>query len=85
MFAFCSGSSNPGLAGAIAKSLGQQLGDINLSTFPDGETKVEIIDPIRGHDVFVIQVRPFDCSPVGLNDPLTLCRLFFPILTSLSY
>lgn len=61
------GSSNVPLAGAIAKALGQQLGELSLGTFPDGETKVEIIDPIRGHDVFVIQVRPFASLPQAFN------------------
>lgn len=46
-----------GLAETIAKCLGQKLGEITLGTFPDGETKVEIPEPIRGHDVFLIQVR----------------------------
>lgn len=52
------GSANSSLAASIAKELGQNLGEIILGQFPDGETKIEINDPIRGHDVFVIQVRP---------------------------
>ena len=61
------GDSNPELAKTIASCLNQKLGDVLLDTFPDGETKVEIIEPIRGHDVFVIQVRRAvltTCTPI---------------------
>lgn len=66
------GSANSGLAASIAKELGQNLGEIHLGQFPDGETKIEINDPIRGHDVFVIQVRFYYFISTGL--PLALTR-----------
>jgi ribose-phosphate pyrophosphokinase len=55
MLKIFAGTANPTLSASIAKELGQSLGEIDLGQFPDGETKIEIIDPIRGHDVFVIQ------------------------------
>ena len=51
---FC-GSSNPILAKEIVKSLGIALGNVDLSTFPDGETFIQIRENVRGRDVFVFQ------------------------------
>ena len=84
---FCIGEANPTLAQQIASQLGQQLGKIELSTFPDGETKVEIIDPIHGHDVFVIQVRrlfpppllALFCRLMPLFPSLRLVNVIFPL------
>lgn len=50
-----SGSSHPALAGEIASSLGVELGEVRLETFPDGEIIVEVEESVRGRDVFVIQ------------------------------
>jgi ribose-phosphate pyrophosphokinase len=50
-----SGSSNPGLAHAIAASIGLQLGKCTVSSFPDGETFVKIEENVRGEDVFITQ------------------------------
>lgn len=49
------GSSHAELAGDIVKELGIPLGKISLSEFPDGENKVEILEDVRGRDVFVLQ------------------------------
>lgn len=50
-----SGTSNPPLAQAIAKSIGIGLGQCTVSSFPDGETFVKIEENVRGEDVFLIQ------------------------------
>jgi ribose-phosphate pyrophosphokinase len=50
-----SGTSNLPLAGAIAKSIGIDLGKCTVTTFPDGETFVKIEENVRGEDVYVIQ------------------------------
>ena len=50
-----SGRAHPVLAQDIARYLGESLGDITLTTFPDGESFVKINDNIRGKDVFIIQ------------------------------
>ena len=50
-----SGNSSRVLAGDICRKLGISLGEANVSTFSDGETRVEIDENVRGMDVFVVQ------------------------------
>ncbi len=50
-----SGRANPALAAAICRYLGTELGNIELSTFSDGECYVQILENVRGADVFVVQ------------------------------
>ncbi len=50
-----SARSNPILAKKIADSLGQDLGDITIKTFADGELWIKFEENIRGTDVFIIQ------------------------------
>jgi ribose-phosphate pyrophosphokinase len=50
-----SGSSHTDLAQRIAEQLGVQLGEIELSTFANGETYVRYDESIRGADVFLVQ------------------------------
>jgi len=50
-----SGNSTPVLARSIAKYLNLELGAANVGTFSDGETSVEILENVRGKDVFIIQ------------------------------
>jgi ribose-phosphate pyrophosphokinase len=59
-----SGNANPDLAGKICGSLGVPLGKANVTTFSDGETRVEINENVRGMDVFIIQST---CTPVNLT------------------
>jgi ribose-phosphate pyrophosphokinase len=59
-----SGNANPALAAAIARSLGVPLGRANVGKFSDGETMVEIMENVRGRDVYVIQST---CSPAAEN------------------
>jgi len=49
-----SGSSNTGLAGAVAGACDTELVDCELSTFPDGERRARVA-PLVGDDVFVVQ------------------------------
>lgn len=49
------GRSNPGLARQVAKELGIQLGKTLLGNFASGENSVQIIEPLGGRKVFVIQ------------------------------
>ena len=51
---FC-GNSNIPLASAMAESLGLPLGKSNVSLFSDGEINVDILESVRGSDVFVVQ------------------------------
>ena len=50
-----SGRSNPILAKKIAGTLNQELGEISIRTFADGEIWVKYEENIRGCDVFIIQ------------------------------
>ncbi|MGE3953876.1 MAG: ribose-phosphate diphosphokinase [Parachlamydiales bacterium] len=57
------GSSHGKLAERVAKASGIELGKVALTTFPDGETSVEILEPVRDREVFVLQTlatRPND-------------------------
>src|SRR5579875_720244 len=50
-----SGGANQPLAQTVANQLGLPLGQRILSRFPDSELHVEILQSVRGHDVFLIQ------------------------------
>lgn len=58
------GNANPKLAQKIAKFLGQPLGKAYVGRFSDGEVAVEIIDNVRGLDVYIIQPT---CIPTADN------------------
>ena len=58
------GNSNPALAHNISKHLDIPIGKANVGTFSDGETMVEILENVRGKDVFVIQST---CAPSNNN------------------
>lgn len=49
------GNSNPIFASAVSKSLGITLTEANIKRFADMEVFVEILENMRGEDVFVIQ------------------------------
>lgn len=49
------GSSHPQLAKEIASNLGWKLGKLNVKRFPDGEIDLQVLDNVRGCDVFVMQ------------------------------
>lgn len=59
-----SGTAHPKLAQRIADFVGQPLGMVNVSRFPDGEVFVKIVENIRGRDVFIIQPT---CPPPNEN------------------
>ena len=60
-----SGNANPKLAQKVAKQLNVQLGKATVSKFSDGEVMVELLENVRGKDVFVLQST---CAPT--NDHL---------------
>lgn len=49
------GSSHEVLARDVARALNIKLGQIEIETFPDGEIGVQILENVRGKDVFVLQ------------------------------
>lgn len=59
------GNANPDLAQEVAKNLGIPLGRADVGRFSDGEIMLEILENVRGRDVFVLQST---CHPT--NDSL---------------
>ena len=59
------GNANPNLASDVARHLNIHLGRANVGRFSDGEVMVEILENVRGKDVFVLQST---CAPT--NDHL---------------
>lgn len=49
------GTSHPVLSQQIADCLGITLGKAKVETFPDGEIGAQILESVRGQDVFVLQ------------------------------
>jgi ribose-phosphate pyrophosphokinase len=58
------GNSNRALAEETVERLNMRLGNCIVGRFSDGEVMVEIIDSVRGKDVFVIQST---CRPGNDN------------------
>lgn len=50
-----SGNSNVVLAQKIAVAMGKPLGAIIVDRFSDGEVRVDILENVRGRDIFIIQ------------------------------
>src|SRR5579885_1863279 len=59
-----SGNANPGLARDIANYLRLRLGKAIVDRFSDGEVHIEILENVRGKDVFIIQPT---CQPTNEN------------------
>jgi ribose-phosphate pyrophosphokinase len=60
-----SGNANPALAKAIVRHLRLPLGKAHVGRFSDGEVNCEIMENVRGRDVFIVQPT---CPPT--NDML---------------
>ncbi len=58
------GNANPKLAQSVARHLGIHLGRATVSRFSDGEVMVEIMEHVRGKDVFILQST---CAPTNDN------------------
>ncbi len=58
------GNANPKLAADVVKRLNISLGRANVGRFSDGEVNVEILENVRGQDVFVLQPT---CAPTNDN------------------
>ena len=57
-----SGNANPELAQRIAEILGTMLGKVSVETFSDGEICVEVMENVRGRDVFIVQPTSSPCN-----------------------
>jgi len=60
-FKLFSGSANPRLAEDVAQHIGVTVGQIKLQRFADGEVYFQLLENVRGVDVFVMQPT---CFPV---------------------
>lgn len=58
------GNANPELAAEIVRHLGIPIGRAQVGRFSDGEVMVELMENVRGKDVFVIQST---CNPSNDN------------------
>ena len=58
------GNSNPQLANEIATRLNMPLGNAIVGQFSDGEVMVEVMENVRGKDVFIVQPT---CAPTNKN------------------
>ncbi len=58
------GSANPRLAEAVVRHLNIHLGKATVGRFSDGEVMVEILENVRGKDVFILQST---CAPTNDN------------------
>jgi ribose-phosphate pyrophosphokinase len=62
--AIFAGNANPDLAQQVARNLGSSVGKALVNSFSDGEVNVEILENVRGQDVYVIQPT---CAPAEKN------------------
>ncbi|CAG0975371.1 ribose-phosphate pyrophosphokinase [Burkholderiales bacterium] len=58
------GNANPKLAEAVCRHLNLSLGRVIVGKFSDGEVMVELLENVRGRDVFVLQST---CQPTNDN------------------
>ncbi len=58
------GNANPKLAEDVVRHLDISLGRISVGRFSDGEVTVELLENVRGRDVFVLQST---CQPTNDN------------------
>ncbi len=58
------GNANPRLAESVCKHLNLRLGRATVGRFSDGEVMVELLENVRGRDVFILQST---CMPTNDN------------------
>ena len=58
------GNANPQLAQRVVNHLDTQLGNASVKKFSDGEVSIELLENVRGRDVFILQST---CSPTNDN------------------
>lgn len=59
-----SGNANYELAKEVAERLGHKVGEAKIARFADGECNIQILESIRGKDIYIIQPT---CPPVNEN------------------
>jgi len=85
------GSSHPELTALIAKKVGVTPGKVILGKFSNNETRVQLEEPVRNHNIYIIQtgaVRSNDAivellflinaCKLSASDSITVITPFFP-------
>jgi ribose-phosphate pyrophosphokinase len=75
-FTIFSGTANPPLASGIAAELGVQLAAGAIDRFPDGEVSVQLHEPVRRKEIFLVQpmAPPVNDNLVELLALADACR-----------
>jgi ribose-phosphate pyrophosphokinase len=75
-FLVLGGTANPDLAASIARDLGLPLCAVRIERFPDGEVSIELQEPVRGKEIFLVQPTspPVDSHLVELLALADACR-----------
>lgn len=70
------GLANPSLAEGVARALGVNLADCELSRFPDGEMHVDVRETVRDADVYLLQptIPPIEANLLQLLLLADACR-----------
>lgn len=68
-FVLLAGPSSEQLGGDIAHLLGWNLNQMNVGKFADGESRVEVVDSVRGKHVFLV------CSTTSNDDVMDLALM----------
>src|SRR3989475_5151348 len=58
------GNANPKLAEAVVRHMNISLGRASVGRFSDGEVSLELMENVRGRDVFILQST---CAPTNDN------------------
>lgn len=58
------GNANPQMAQRVVNHLDTQLGNASVKKFSDGEVSIELLENVRGRDVFILQST---CAPTNDN------------------
>ena len=58
------GNANPALAEEISDAMGLRMAEVSSEQFADGEHYIQVMENVRGADVFVVQPT---CTPVDSN------------------
>ncbi|RPI47774.1 MAG: ribose-phosphate pyrophosphokinase [Acidobacteria bacterium] len=70
------GSASEAIGRAVSEVLGVPLVGRDVRRFPDGEMQVELVDPVRGRDVFILQATspPVEAHAMELLLLADACR-----------
>ena len=75
-FRIFSGTANRALADEVAHQLDVRLGGCDVARFPDGEVAVQLLEPVRRQNVFLVQATtpPVDEHLIELLALVDACR-----------